>query len=725
MLVLEMVQSGSSASSVGTTATVPAALIAPSNEIANATTEQKCDMVLANNQSLNDLNDDFTQLVQSGTVVVYFNLFIWNDTTSLNQSFDVASGKDTFAPNVWVWASGKGKDLLRMPIDYSILSLGLLTLNTAQMDIVFNQTLVDCLLSRSTNHAADAIARFITEDIASNETVAIPNNVGPVVCRSAFAFRHRIFGLRGVGFRCCRQVVNSQWYKCTMKYTSGWELVWYGPMAMLGWVYALAAARAYKLCRPFFRQSELPSLKRSDGVDEIMQGIKNEIVAKISGLTKPMMFLSKPDELTSLGEAARPFDVFGIEKGIQVKIISALRLAAVVAVFFVYYAFVAVVLFEYSQLLAVTGQQLADTQQVFLNVFGHIGWICCRRDLAIFGYALFELIYTLAMPIFVFLAYVIFTFRTNVSEEKQEQIDCDVVIAADDQGLTTKQHTVINKMKHSATRFINSSCGKRVQIVSSVVVLVYVIFLAGPYVTYIVYFTGLGIVGNIDVFSPWIIPLTIGLTFLGTTFNVPAGHYRLIKEMFFDVCLRDYSKVIVVEKDGNAFLPRDLIDAFYVPRSHAIIEACFRRIVRSLTFIMLGALVIMTVQFPYNFQLDSIASFLSVQVVFVLPMLAQSMQGISLSAVETYVLQKDVRAYIDDYIKRNNLTDESAVTRCSVGNDGKSGEADLAVDNAVTADCDRSYRQGHRREDNKETDEEHRKRKKKRMKHRLALSPVA
>jgi len=71
-----------------------------------------------------------------------------------------------------------------------------------------------------------------------------------------------------------------------------------------------------------------------------------------------------------------------------------------------------------------------------------------------------------------------------------------------------------------------------------------------------------------------------------------------------------------------------------------------------IAFMILLTLVILTLQYPYYNQTSSLVSFLSVQVVFILPLLAQVMLGNQPNnALEQAILQSDVKEYIRKFIK--------------------------------------------------------------------------
>lgn len=100
-----------------------------------------------------------------------------------------------------------------------------------------------------------------------------------------------------------------------------------------------------------------------------------------------------------------------------------------------------------------------------------------------------------------------------------------------------------------------------------------------------------------------------------------------------------------------------------------------------LAFLILMVLVILTVQYPYNNQTSSIVSFLGVQVVFVLPLLAQFMNsGASISPLEQQILTSDIEQFIKNYVKQH-----PEIVQVEPRQDGAAGSGDdgAARDDAI------------------------------------------
>jgi len=65
--------------------------------------------------------------------------------------------------------------------------------------------------------------------------------------------------------------------------------------------------------------------------------------------------------------------------------------------------------------------------------------------------------------------------------------------------------------------------------------------------------------------SPWIIPLGICFHFFVTVFDPVTNLYKNIKDTFFTVCM-DSFKELVIRQEKIIFIPRTLLEQFYIPR---------------------------------------------------------------------------------------------------------------------------------------------------------------
>jgi hypothetical protein len=220
----------------------------------------------------------------------------------------------------------------------------------------------------------------------------------------------------------------------------------------------------------------------------------------------------------------------------------------------------------------------------------------------------------------------------------------------------------------------------------------YVIALAGPFVAYVIYFFGLGVFANIEIVSPWIMPIVICINFFAKSFDPVTNLYRCIKNMFFSVSLQRYNK-LVIRRQHEIFLPRDLIDKFYIPRSRPEIYSSLLRIIWILAFAMLLILVILTIQYPHYHQTDSSMSFLGVQIIFVLPLLAQFMNsGGLMSPLEKRILRSDIEEYIQQELSKraNNQNNDEGQNGDAKGGGREEGDdpEDIELQSEGDSDLD-------------------------------------
>src|SRR5262249_20419600 len=158
---------------------------------AQSTNVTSCQISFTDNQMYLSLSKQFQASRQSGKTAVYFNFKVALSNGSVVPLS--VSGPDTFVPYLWAWASTPGKNLLRLPLDYNILSLGVLGINTDYIGITVDESTADCFMNSSYNDTINVIAQYLSVNLTGNGTMSQINSDGPVVCRSAYAFSHSIF----------------------------------------------------------------------------------------------------------------------------------------------------------------------------------------------------------------------------------------------------------------------------------------------------------------------------------------------------------------------------------------------------------------------------------------------------------------------------------------------------------------------------------------------------
>ncbi|XP_074649290.1 uncharacterized protein LOC141904577 [Tubulanus polymorphus] len=108
----------------------------------------------------------------------------------------------TFNPYWWMWVSAKGTFILDMPIDYDILSVGLLTLKVEDIDFKLESKPKGCL--QKLNHKCRYALIHKVLDYALEIGKSPTGSFGDYICRTAYTHRSFITKkLVGVGPDCC------------------------------------------------------------------------------------------------------------------------------------------------------------------------------------------------------------------------------------------------------------------------------------------------------------------------------------------------------------------------------------------------------------------------------------------------------------------------------------------------------------------------------------------
>ena len=147
-----------------------------------------------------------------------------------------------------------------------------------------------------------------------------------------------------------QSVDSSQHYECGTSFTRSWEIVWYGPVGLLCWIYVIALVHLYKLYRHTFNKSKIRHLT---GIHVTLDDIKLDIVNRIVEASQQIFNIKDIDDLVSLRENCGYLDIIGVDKVHQAKLTSWLKFLFVFFLFSIYYVIYAVFLYEYQlQVLA-------------------------------------------------------------------------------------------------------------------------------------------------------------------------------------------------------------------------------------------------------------------------------------------------------------------------------------------------------------------------------------
>jgi hypothetical protein len=121
-------------------------------------------------------------------------------------------------------------------------------------------------------------------------------------------------------------------------------LVWYGPVALLLWVYIIGFIHLFTTYRPTFTKSKVQPL---DGLDDTIGRVNQDIGGRIADISDGIVRIGKDDDLISLQEEFGFLDVLGVDRNRQKTIANVARAAVILVMFSCYYVAYAVFLYGY------------------------------------------------------------------------------------------------------------------------------------------------------------------------------------------------------------------------------------------------------------------------------------------------------------------------------------------------------------------------------------------
>ena len=601
---------------------------------------------------LMDLHNSSTQVLHDKFVLeaqISYQIYFYLKEPSINGvvPFELY-GNDTFAPDLWVWATGQGKSLLRLPMDNKILSLGFLTLKTSKMNVEFSEQTSKCLKSLPYDEAVHYVAEYLYEHVTGNGSIGDKGVGAGVVCRSAYAFDHLFYGYKGIGYKCCDGVKK---YLCDKHFSDEFQLIWYGPIVIMCFLYLIGFLH---LCKLYNKSFEKTKMRELHGVVKSISEIKADILNRIVSNTEKFIRIHDADELIAMREKIRFLDVMGIGKERHQKIVFTVRVLFAVLVFLSYYVIWGVFLVAYESQLGREILLMDDSKTVYLNIVGHIGWIFTKGSLSIHKYAIFECIYTAFVP-----PMTIFLYFSLISKEKQTKVN--------PQGLKNFQQSFCKLFGCTSIK------GRITQYTFAILITLHFTCLSGVFLSYVIYMVFLGVLSNIDILSPWVIPVLLCFHFFQNAFNPIYEKYKRIKDQLFALCIDDY-KALMIKQNKEYFLPRALIESYYIKSSTSLVYTCVMRVFLAFTALLLLTLIVLTLQYPYNSKLTSLAPFLGVQVALILPYLAKTLSVGKPHFLEAVLMKKDLNEYVAKYVQEQ--PDMTSVQ----GSDEENGHNDLLLE---------------------------------------------
>ena len=128
------------------------------------------------NDTAGDIFNEFVEVKQA--LVVYFDFRYVGDNGEL-EAFS-RSIPDSVAPEVMMCAKGTGRNLLRLPLDATVLSMGVLGIRSMHMEVGVRNTVKECL--NETNHSFKEymhdLMSFLVAEVTWDSNITISKKDG-------------------------------------------------------------------------------------------------------------------------------------------------------------------------------------------------------------------------------------------------------------------------------------------------------------------------------------------------------------------------------------------------------------------------------------------------------------------------------------------------------------------------------------------------------------------
>lgn len=582
-----------------------------------------------------------------GIHFVKFHLSLKNVSSTVPLSI---KQNDTFDPSLWIWATQVGKYMLRLPLDAELLSFGLLSFHEADMDITVTESSEGCLSQQPADTLWNTIGLLLMESVVFLNSSALGDEL---VCRSTYTFQHYFYShIAGVGYKCClnndRSSNNS--ISCDSAYNDGWQLVWVGPLCILAIIYLMVVLSLYSRLKTNYTQM----VKGFLVIEKFIDNLKEDLILNIEKTGCNMQLAHSPRELLSFHEKVFVMDALGVSKQFQARLSNTVRVITIVLFFALYYGYFGFCIYYYWK-EAERIKLLQRSSDVYVNVFGHSGWIFGQTSLNIQKYGIFEAVITATVPIFTVFNYWSFNLQRTVQNETTSKKLKDINENDCDNKINSSFTDGLEQQRRDSLmiRLLDSLPGRVIQLTTFIIVLLYVVVIASVYIVYCLFFIFLGLFVSLDILGTWLIPLMIFIYYVTVAFNPLIEFYKTIKQKLFEICREEQSEMLI-SQTREIFLPRKLLDDFYQPRSREVIFATIQKILLATALLVLMFIVLFYVQYPSMNLSTSGSSILGVNVVILLPFLAGSLSSNHLSEYELEILTYDLTKFIKTWTSDNH-----------------------------------------------------------------------
>ena len=205
----------------------------------------------------------------------------------------------------------------------------------------------------------------------------------------------------------------------------------------------------------------------------------------------------------------------------------------------------------------------------------------------------------------------------------------------------------------AATRFVNTSGARILAVVVGTVAALHIILILGPLVAYICFFISLALFTNVETVTPWLLPIGMCVMFVGKVFDPAVHFYVTIKDMCFQVVRKVGAKQLFKrdKKTRRITLPRDLFARFYKSHSGDHVHKALSNLISMIGMTYMMIIVTLAMQYPILLQGDSTMAHLSMQIIFILPLIQRLTSQEAPEAGHLAFLRLAIKKHVTAYIK--------------------------------------------------------------------------
>ena len=198
-------------------------------------------------------------------------------------------------------------------------------------------------------------------------------------------------------------------------------------------------------------------------------------------------------------------------------------------------------------------------------------------------------------------------------------------------------------------RYKQSALAKNLYIFSMVILVIYVLFLGGLHVSYIIYFASKGAMISFTSMPAWLLPAGIAVFYMSVVFKPIFNLYTQIKEKLFEICNEEEeARVLLVKEKYDEFLPRLLVEKFYIKNAKQELFKCLMKILTAT-----GMMIVMFVaMYPTEVaKSGSSSSSMMTSLILVLPFMAKDLSNMKIPDDQMKELEEKMKVHIKAWLK--------------------------------------------------------------------------